>query len=57
MCMGLRKSVVAKQLGLSTSAVRLYTTLLFKRLAVKDRIGVPVRLVLADRELRSRRKR
>jgi len=52
MCRGLRKEAVAHALGLAPSTVRMHTIELFKRLKVRDRIGIPVRLVVADRELR-----
>jgi DNA-binding NarL/FixJ family response regulator len=56
MCRGLRKRDIAKTLDVSVSAVRLHTARLFQRLRVCDRIGVPVRLVLADRALRAKTK-
>ena len=52
LCRGYRKSDIAKKLHVSISAVRMHTAMLFKRLGIRDRIGVPVRLVLADRTLR-----
>lgn len=55
LCRGFRKSDIAKRLRVSVSAVRMHTTLLFKRLRVCDRIGVPLRLVLAERALRKGR--
>jgi DNA-binding NarL/FixJ family response regulator len=56
MCLGLRKEAVARTLRLAPSTVRMHTIELFKRLNVRDRIGIPVRLILADRELRQRKR-
>jgi len=56
MCRGFRKEAIAKEFGVSQSTVRMHAIELFKRLKVRDRIGVPVRLVLADRALRSRKR-
>lgn len=51
MCLGLRMQEIADSLALSISTVRMHTIELFRRVEVRDRIGVPVRLVLADRTL------
>jgi DNA-binding NarL/FixJ family response regulator len=56
LCRGFRKDAIAKNLGVSQSTVRMHAIELFKRLDVHDRIGVPVRLVLADRAFRSRKR-
>jgi len=48
-CRGLGNKEIAQQLGRSESVVRQHSDGLFKRLRVGNRVGVVVRLVLADR--------
>lgn len=47
---------IAKDLGVSESTARLHADRLFKALGVGSRVGVVVRLVLADRRLPRARK-
>lgn len=51
LCLGFSTAEIAGALVLSTSTVRLHIRALFERLDVRDRIGVPVRLVIMAREL------
>jgi len=48
-CLGLSKPQIAKTLQISEATARLHVKELFKRLAINDRVGVPVRLVVASR--------
>ena len=48
-CRGLGNKEIARQLGRSESVVRQHSDGLYKRLRVGNRVGVVVRLVLADR--------
>lgn len=50
-CRGMGQTAIARQLGVSSATVRWHSEALFKALDIHDRIGIPVRLVVADREL------
>ena len=54
-CRGYATAGVAEQLGVSPETVRTHSQALFKKLDIHDRVGVPVRLVLAHRTLRRRK--
>ncbi len=50
-CLGLSKEQMAKRLRISEPTARLHVKELFRKLHVNDRLGVPVRLVVAGRTL------
>lgn len=50
-CRGLSNPEIAHALSISRDTVRLHRRCLFRRLKITDRVGLPVRLVLAAREL------
>jgi len=49
-CLGYSNTGIAQELGLKHDTVRMHNRELFKKLAIRQRMGVPVRLVLAERE-------
>ena len=49
-CRGCGNKEIACRLGISPDTVRMHLRGLFERLQVHERVGVVVRLVLADRE-------
>jgi len=49
-CRGMTNSAIAQGVGRSESVIRQHSDDLFKKLAVRNRVGVVVRLVLADRK-------
>lgn len=51
-CLGLSKEQMAKRLRVSEPTARLHVKKLFRKLRINDRVGVPVRLVVASRTLR-----
>ena len=51
-CLGLSKEQMAARLRVSEPTARLHVKELFLKLRINDRIGVPVRLVVAGRTLR-----
>jgi len=51
-CLGYSNTAIGKELGLRPDTVRMHNRELFKKLAIHQRIGVPVRLVIAERSLR-----
>lgn len=53
-CRGLGDEEIAESLGVSVSVVHVHTVGLYKRLAVKKRVGVVVRLVLAERRIQEK---
>jgi len=55
-CLGYSNTAIGKLLGLRPDTVRMHNRELFKKLAVHQRIGVPIRLVTTDRALRRGRK-
>lgn len=50
-CRGCNRSSIAEALSISPATVRMHMAALFKRLGVRERLGVVVRLVLAHQEL------
>ncbi len=50
-CQGRSRRQISSRLRISPSTVRMHTDALFKRLSIHDRIGVPIRLVLAHEGL------
>jgi DNA-binding NarL/FixJ family response regulator len=54
MCRGLKRGVIARQLGVSENTVRTHVRGLFSRLKVCSRLGLAVRLVLTERALAAR---
>lgn len=54
-CLGLSKDQMAKRLRISEPTARLHVKELFRKLRINDRVGVPVRLVVAGRTLGVRR--
>ena len=48
-CRGLGNEAIAKRLGVSRDTIRMHTRVLYKKLRIKTRIGVPVFTVLAAR--------
>lgn len=50
-CRGVKKGAIAQELGISPETVRMHARELYQKLGVSDRVGVVVRLVLADRKL------
>ena len=50
-CRGCSNRQIGLRLGISEHTVHTHLQALFERLNVHERLGVPVRLVLADREL------
>jgi len=50
-CRGCSNRQIAQKLGISDNTVRVHVRSLFARLKAHDRVGVVVRLVLADRAL------
>ena len=55
-CRGRRTDGIARSLRIAPATVRMHKQGLFKRLGIHDRIGVPVRLVLAQRRIAKRGK-
>ena len=53
-CRGCTTQQIAVRIGISPDTVRLHLRKLFTRLNVHDRVGVVVRLVLADRKIDER---
>jgi len=49
-CLGYSNTAIARELGLKNDTVRMHNRELFKKLAIRQRMGVPVCLVLADRD-------
>lgn len=49
-CLGLTNDEMAAELSLATNTVRMHKQALYKRLGICDRIGVPIRLVVAARK-------
>lgn len=54
-CLGLTNDQMATELCIATHTVRMHKQALFKRLNIQDRIGVPVRLTLANRRFMRRK--
>lgn len=54
-CLGYGGRNQARLLGLSPNTVRMHRKALFERIAVHDRVGVPVKAMLAWRKLRGRK--
>ena len=52
-CRGCSNRQMARHLGIAPDTVRMHLKALFERLEVHERVGVAVRLVLADREGRT----
>lgn len=50
-CRGMGQAAIARSLGVSSATVRWHSEALFKALDIHDRIGIPVRLMIADRDL------
>jgi len=50
-CLGYSNTGIARELGLKHDTVRMHNRELFKKLAIRQRMGVPIHLVLAEREL------
>ena len=50
MCRGLKRQAIALELAISVNTVRTHVRGLFRRLDVDSRLGLVVRLVLAERE-------
>ncbi len=50
-CLGLTNDQIAAKLAIAPHTVRMHKQALFERLKIKDRMGVPVRLILAHRRL------
>lgn len=50
-CRGMGRVAIARRLGVSPATVRMHTEAMFKTLGIHDRIGIPVRLILAERDL------
>lgn len=48
-CLGYSNTAIAKELGIEHDTVRMHNRELFKKLGIRQRMGVPVHLVLADR--------
>jgi len=53
MCRGLQRKEIATELGLSSATVRMHMEALFKKLRVRDKVGVLLRVVHAERALRA----
>lgn len=53
-CRGYTNAEIAVELGTSFDTVRMHTRALYRRLRVGSRVGVAVRVVLAQRRLRGR---
>lgn len=50
-CRGLGRSGIGQRLEISEHTVRMHNEELYRRLRINDRIGIPVRFVLAARQL------
>jgi len=50
-CLGCSNTTIGKELGLRLDTIRMHNRELFKKLGIRQRMGVPVRLVLAERDL------
>lgn len=50
-CRGLGNKAIAKGLGVTSDAISMHNRALYEKLRISSRIGVAVRLVLAEREL------
>jgi DNA-binding NarL/FixJ family response regulator len=55
-CLGFSNRAVGRELGLKADTIRMHNRGLFRKLRIRDRIGIPIRLVMADRELPNKRK-
>jgi len=50
-CHGLSNKVIARRLGVKDNTVRTHVRLLYRKLKISNRVGVPVRATLAARTL------
>lgn len=50
-CLGFSNTGIARELGLKHDTIRMHNRELFKKLAIRQRMGVPVCLMLANREV------
>jgi DNA-binding NarL/FixJ family response regulator len=54
-CRGLSNKVIAQRLGVSDNTVRTHVRLLYRKLKISNRVGVPVRATVAARTLAKKR--
>ena len=54
-CLAFSNLRIARELGLKRDTVRMHNKELFRKLGIRQRMGVPIRLVLACRKLAGRR--
>jgi DNA-binding NarL/FixJ family response regulator len=54
-CLGYSNTAIGRELGLRPDTVRMHNRELFKKLDIRHRMGVPLQLVLAEREFERRR--
>ena len=50
-CRGISNKAIADRLGVSHDTVRMHTRVLYRKLNITSRVGVPVRSVLAARNI------
>jgi len=50
-CLGCSNTTISRELGIKRDTVRMHNRELFQKLGVRQRMGVLVRMVLADREM------
>jgi len=50
-CRGISNKDIADRLGVSPDTIRMHTRVLYRKLGITTRIGVPIRSVLAAREI------
>jgi len=51
-CLGYRNNEVPALLRLHDATIRVHRRVLYRKLGIRDRVGVPVKLILAHRGLR-----
>lgn len=49
-CLGMTNDEMAAELTVATHTVRMHKQALYKRLRIRDRVGVPIRLIVAFRD-------
>lgn len=54
LCRGMKKEAIAARLAISPETVRMHARALYSKLAVSDRVGLVVRLVLEERRSNAR---
>jgi len=50
-CRGISNRAIADRLGVSHDTIRMHTRVLYRKLSITTRVGVPIRAVLAARKI------